>query len=105
MDIIKKITDEIYNEHVKPLSLHPETGEQCETDYNDAVAIVDTVLKGLGLERKGYTGEGNFEKVALPMIKYINENHHPHTTIIVTTDRAEVLEGVNAIVNSSYVPD
>jgi hypothetical protein len=105
MDIIKKITDEIYNDHVKPLSLHPQTGEQCETDYNNAIEIVDCVLEGLGIKRKGYTGKGNFEQAALTMIQYINENHHPHTTVLVTTDRAEVMQGVKSIITTTYVPD
>jgi hypothetical protein len=51
-DIIRKITDEIYEEHVKPMCLHPETGEQCECDYNDAIAIVECVLKGLGINQE-----------------------------------------------------
>lgn len=32
------------------------------------------------------------EQVKL-MIKYLAENHHPHTTVIITSDSAELLEG------------
>lgn len=35
-----------------------------------------------------------FTKAALPLIKYLNKNHHPHCTIIVTQTNAELLEGV-----------
>lgn len=35
-----------------------------------------------------------FEKAARPLIQYLAENHHPHVTAIVTSTRAELLEGV-----------
>ena len=38
-----------------------------------------------------------FENVARPVIKYLCENHHPNTTIIITQTNAEVLEGVKTI--------
>lgn len=35
-----------------------------------------------------------FEKVARPMIKFLNDNCHPHVSVIVTPTNAELLEGV-----------
>jgi len=35
-----------------------------------------------------------FEKVARPVIQFLNENCHPHVTAIITPVRAEMLEGV-----------
>ena len=46
-----------------------------------------------------------FEEVATPVIKWINENGHPHMTIIITTTHAELTEGLEAFENSEFVPD
>lgn len=37
-----------------------------------------------------------FEQLATPLIKWLRENRHPHTTIIIDCNHAEVLEGVHA---------
>lgn len=34
-----------------------------------------------------------FEEVVMPVIKWLAENEHPHTTVIVTSTGAELLEG------------
>lgn len=33
-------------------------------------------------------------EVAKPLVEYIRANYHPHTTVIVDCNHAEVLEGV-----------
>jgi len=33
-----------------------------------------------------------FKEVCKPLVKYLNENHHPHCTIIVTPTWAELVE-------------
>lgn len=35
-----------------------------------------------------------FEKLASPLIDYLRDNHNPHTTIIITYNDAEILEGI-----------
>lgn len=35
----------------------------------------------------------SFEEAARPLIKWLNENVHPHHTVIVTPTDAELLEG------------
>ena len=35
-----------------------------------------------------------FEKVTRPVIKFMNDNCHPHVSVIVTPTNAELLEGV-----------
>lgn len=39
----------------------------------------------------------DLRKAADPLIKYLNENHHPMTTVIVTPTSVELLEGVLSI--------
>lgn len=46
-----------------------------------------------------------FEKLARPLIKWLNDNSHPHTTIIITPTSAEVLEGVCAFPTNDYIKD
>ncbi len=46
-----------------------------------------------------------FETVARPLIKWLNDNHHPMTTIIITPTSAEVLEGVMAFPTNDYIKD
>ena len=42
---------------------------------------------------------------AEPLIKYLNDHHHPHTTVIVTPISAEVLEGVLTHRTVEFVKD
>ena len=46
-----------------------------------------------------------FEKASRPLIKYLAENHHPHVTAIVVSDRAEILEGSASIINVEFIRD
>ena len=38
-----------------------------------------------------------FEILSRSLIKYLNNNHHPHTHILITSDTAEVSEGIKVI--------
>lgn len=46
-----------------------------------------------------------FEAAARPLIKYLAENHHPHTTVIIDSTRAELLEGQAVIKTEEYLRD
>ena len=37
-----------------------------------------------------------FEELARPLIKFLNDHGHPHMQVIVTTDHAEIVEGICA---------
>jgi len=45
-----------------------------------------------------------FEKLSRPLIKFLNENFHPHMTIIITPGSAEILEGVSSFSTDDYIP-
>lgn len=36
----------------------------------------------------------DFSKAAMPLIKYLAQNHHPHCTVIATSTGAELVEGL-----------
>lgn len=37
------------------------------------------------------------QEAATPLLKYLNENYHPHVTVIVTPTSIELMEGIMAI--------
>jgi hypothetical protein len=46
-----------------------------------------------------------FEKAVRPLMKYLAENHHPHTSVYVTSRAAELLEGQQCIITDEYLVD
>lgn len=46
-----------------------------------------------------------FEAVCRPLIKWLTDNCHPHTTAIVTSVGAELVEGVRAFATDDYLRD
>jgi hypothetical protein len=42
---------------------------------------------------------------AIPLIKWINKNCHPHCTAIVDAGRIELVEGIAASVTDKYIKD
>lgn len=46
-----------------------------------------------------------FESLSKPLIKWLNDNCHPHHTIIITPTDAELLEGSMAIHTTEFVKD
>jgi len=46
-----------------------------------------------------------FEEKARPLIKWLNENCHPHVVAIITTAHVELDEGVCSIPIHDYIQD
>jgi len=46
-----------------------------------------------------------FEKVVRPLMKYLAENHHPHTSVYVTSSTAVLLEGQQCLSTDEYIID
>lgn len=46
-----------------------------------------------------------FEVVTRPVIKWLNENCHPHVSVVIEPARAELLEGVCAYPTQDYIRD
>lgn len=49
--------------------------------------------------------DDSFEIAARPLIKYIAENHHPHTCAIVDGSTAQLWEGIKSIQVLDYIRD
>jgi hypothetical protein len=46
-----------------------------------------------------------FETLAKPLIKYLNDNYNPHTSIHITCDSAEVVSGEMAFYTKEFIKD
>lgn len=64
--------------HANYLGLGKDTEEQIENDF-DAI--------------RAALFPSTFKTSAMPLIKYLSENKHPHHTAIVTATNAELFEG------------
>jgi len=51
------------------------------------------------------TERKEFEIVVRPLIKWLNDNCHPHVSVIADCSHAELLEGVNSFVTEDYLRD
>ena len=49
--------------------------------------------------------DAEFEEIARVMMKYLAEKHHPHTKVIVESNRAEMIEGVKCCNTDEYLVD
>ena len=47
----------------------------------------------------------SLEKVVRPVIKWLNENQHPHTKIIIYSNNFKLLEGIIGMTINDYIKD
>lgn len=46
-----------------------------------------------------------FRELCEPLVKYLNENHHPHTTIIINPTGWEILEWIRCCKILEFIKD
>ena len=46
-----------------------------------------------------------FEAIVRPLIKWLNDNCHPHVTVVADCSHAELSEGVNSFATEDYWKD
>jgi hypothetical protein len=51
------------------------------------------------------TQQDEFELAVLPLIKWLNNNCHPHTQVVVDCVSAELFEGQMRMVNKTFIKD
>lgn len=47
----------------------------------------------------------DFENAVRPLIKWMSETQHPHTTLIINSTSAELVEGIKVIETTEYLKD
>ena len=85
-------------------------------DWNDfnvkADYVIETIVKPqvekyeLSKQINKYKMEKQtFEQAVKPLMKWLCENTHPHTTAIVTGNLAELVEGVESVITNEFIVD
>ena len=46
-----------------------------------------------------------FERLARPLVEWLNNNWHPHVTVLITPIHAEIMEGLLSVPIIEYVKD
>ncbi|MDD4352712.1 MAG: hypothetical protein PHU71_07110 [Candidatus Gracilibacteria bacterium] len=85
-----------------------EKALQIEISPNEMISIQTELLTRLEGRKKlilSKEKQQEFEKATEPMIKFLCENCHPHVSVIVDCDTAELLEGVCAITTDKFIKD
>lgn len=52
-----------------------------------------------------YSNRDDFKQLARPIMKYLCNHHHPHTTIIISGTNAEILEGIESVGTDEFLVD
>ena len=47
----------------------------------------------------------SFDETIKPVMKWLAENQHPHTKIILDSTNAELVEGIKSVVTNEYIVD
>ena len=51
------------------------------------------------------TQKDEFEVLVKNVIKWLNDNTHPHTTVVIDATHAELSEGICAVTTTEFVKD
>jgi len=71
-------------------------------EFNVLYSIYDRSLHSIGKHPKE---ERIFSEAVRPLMKYLAENHHPHTTCIVQNNKVELVEGLMTYHTEDYILD
>jgi len=86
---MKALTDKIIEVLKEKRDEHIREGN----NYRDLILGFEYAIS----EIKVITAKAEFEEVAREMMRYLAEKHHPHTTAIISSTDAELVEGIQAI--------
>ena len=75
------------------MTIHGLEIERIAEDYLQQKIMTNVRIRVHG----GKLVESKFEELARPMVKYLCEEYHPHVTVIITPNSAELLEGLKTI--------
>jgi hypothetical protein len=88
---------------LKVLNDHKETAKAgSDGDYDTFNAVYEDEFNDVAQELVNLfslhivSSSADFKENARPLLKYLAENHHPHTTAIITSTSIELVEGIKA---------
>lgn len=100
-DLKKKIIDLLNNstEDLYCKGSCGELGESCKAIDSELFnKLTDEIIELI-------ENKPSFEDACNPLIKWLCENKHPHTTVILTSNRAELVEGIQCYNTVKYILD
>lgn len=77
----------------------------CEKEAHRIQELIENHLNQDVKENKTEINKPTFQGAVRPLMKYLCENHHPHTTVIVTGNTSEMVEGVETFNTDDYLID
>jgi hypothetical protein len=95
----KKLSKLLYDNYLVNIDKHPETRERMNNiSISDAKDIVEFIIDKLSVNM-------SFEETSNFLLKWQNENTHPHTIIVLNGTNAQLFEGVKSHINDIYIVD
>ncbi len=93
----KKVVDYVFEEYIQKMDTN-ESGEQCSNyEWNDAKEIIEDIIEKLK--------PIDFKEASKPLMRYLAENHHPHTKVQVDSNTSELLEGKEVFKTKEFIVD
>lgn len=78
--------------------INPDTGE---IEYEDIILDIDQNSEVIVRDSR----RAEFEALCRPLIKFINDNYHPHVKAIIDCGGCELVEGLMGIPIDDYIRD
>jgi len=96
-------TKEINHEKIEK-DLRKQTLEQFSEE------LIEHVLEGTSTSNvmqliRTYHEPKNFEEAVEPLMKFLSENHHPHTMVEVESNKAVLWEGLQTHLTDKFIID
>ena len=70
-----------------------------EKEPHEIVDIINNEIDSLNDNEEG------FESYSRPLIQLLNKEHNPHCRIVITTNSAQIIEGIKAFSTNEFIKD
>jgi len=97
-------TPKTFKELFANTGIEPTTDESGNTHYNFEATIKGT-NKIPNQTKKQIERQQKFEEAVRPLMKYLAENHHPHTSVYVTSRETALSEFQLCLSTDEYLVD
>lgn len=97
MKVNNEIVNYVFETYVQLMDRNSD-GEQCSNyNWQDAKDMIEDIIEK--------TKPKTFKDACNPLIKWLCENQHPHTTVILTSNKAELVEGLECYNTDEFIVD
>lgn len=89
--------EDVINEDIPPDCIESSTYEK---QYDLLILSINKSKLSIHYKDEKF---GKIKEASEPLIKYLNENYHPHVTAIVTLNKCEIVEGLITHVTDEFI--